>query len=162
MPKRYAASTDTTVEKTRFDLESELYRFGAEGFGYAVQGSRAVVSFLYNNYQIRLELPLPDMNDPQAVLEAGKEIARAGRKRMPTSANEAFDSVMKQRWRALLLILKAKLVAITEEVRSFEEEFGWDIVLPNQQTVGQYLQPQLEEGRRGGTLPKALPGIGET
>ena len=160
MAKRYAAGTTATRDKSLLDIERELHRFGADGFAYAWQGARAQVTFLLHNYQVRLELPLPDMDDPKRVLELGKELARAGRKKVPDNAADAVKLISQQRWRAMLLILKAKLVAITEEVRTFEQEFGMDIVIADGRTVGEYLQPQLEEGRRTGTLPKALPGIG--
>ena len=41
----------------------------------------------------------------------------------------------------------------------FEREFFYDTVLPNGQTVGEYLAPQLEQAYQQGRLPSLLPSF---
>jgi hypothetical protein len=68
----------------------------------------------------------------------------------------------RQRWRALALAIKAKLEAVESGIATFEEEFMAYIVLPDGQTVGEFLSPQIEAAYSSGRMPPLLPGIGET
>lgn len=68
----------------------------------------------------------------------------------------------RQRWRALALAIKAKLEAVETGIATFEEEFLNYIVLPDGVTVGEFIRPQIETAYATGTMPKMLPGIGET
>lgn len=43
---------------------------------------------------------------------------------------------------------------------TFEDEFMAHIVLPNQQTVGDWMRPQIEEAYQTGQLPPMLPALG--
>lgn len=54
------------------------------------------------------------------------------------------------------------MIAVEENVVTFEQEFLEFIVLPNGQTVGEYVRPQIAAAYASGTMPKLLPGIGET
>ena len=65
---------------------------------------------------------------------------------------------MRQRWRALVLIVKAKLEAIEAGISTLEREFLADIIMPNNQTVGQWLAPQIEQVYLTGKMPPLLPG----
>ena len=61
-----------------------------------------------------------------------------------------------QRWRALLLVVKAKLEAVEAEIATFEEEFLPHIVLPNGRTVGEMALPEIERAYQGGRTPALL------
>jgi hypothetical protein len=63
------------------------------------------------------------------------------------------------RWRALLLVLKAKLEAVESGISTIEREFLADVLLPNGMTIGAWLQPQLEAAYEGGGMPELLPHI---
>ena len=66
---------------------------------------------------------------------------------------------MRQRWRALALIVKAKPEATETGITTFEEEFLSYIVLPDNQTVGECMLPQIiEEAYQRGEMPRMLPG----
>ena len=66
------------------------------------------------------------------------------------------QQIERQRWRALLLVIKAKLEAIESGISSFDEEFMSNIVLSNGQTAGDYWIPQIEETYRTGQMPPML------
>ncbi len=64
------------------------------------------------------------------------------------------------RWIILLaLVIKAKLEAVETGITMFDEEFLAHIVLPNGNTVGQFMLPQVESTYNSGAMPPLLPGI---
>ena len=68
----------------------------------------------------------------------------------------------RQTWRALALVVKAKLEAVDAGITVFEEEFLAHIVLPDGRTVGQFTLPQVESAYLTGKMPKLLPGLAES
>ncbi len=67
----------------------------------------------------------------------------------------------RQRWRALLLVLKAKLEAVESKIATFESEFLSHIVLPDDRTVAQHVMPLIAQAYETGAMPRrllALPG----
>jgi hypothetical protein len=56
------------------------------------------------------------------------------------------------------LLIKAKLEAVESEISTVETEFMTWMVLPNGETVGQWMMPQLEAIYQSGKMPPLLPG----
>jgi hypothetical protein len=65
------------------------------------------------------------------------------------------------RWRALFLVIKAKLEAIDVGILTIEEAFLADTVLPDRHTVAEVMLPQIEGAYTSGTMPPLLPYFGE-
>lgn len=65
----------------------------------------------------------------------------------------------RQRWRALALVIKAKLEAVETGIVSFEQEFLPHLVLPNGGTVHEWLAPQMEAVYDKGVMPRLLPQL---
>ena len=63
----------------------------------------------------------------------------------------------RKRWRALLLIIRAKLEAVESGITTLESEFLANIVLPDGGTVGQWLAPQIDAAYATVRLP-LMPG----
>jgi hypothetical protein len=59
------------------------------------------------------------------------------------------------RWRALLLVIKAKLESVESGIATFEEEFMAQIVLPDDQTVGQWVLPEVARIYETGRMPRS-------
>ena len=154
---KYAEKTDVSAEKSRAEIETILRRYGATGFAYGWDETSAVLGFKVHNRQIKFILEMPDPNDqkfwrtPERKFERSREQALA-----------AWEQATRQRWRALVLVIKAKLEAVEAGISVFEQEFMAHIVLPNGQTVGDYVLPQIEQAYQTGVMPKLLPGIGGT
>lgn len=68
---------------------------------------------------------------------------------------------MRRRWRALALGIKGKLETVATGIQTFEEEFLANIVLPNKQTVAEWLEPQLTAQYKGGKMPRMLEYVGD-
>jgi hypothetical protein len=142
-----------SVEKSRAEIERTLQKYGAEGFMYGWQGSRAAVQFEMNGRRIKFELPLPDKTSREFTHTAGRNSPRS-----PTQALAAWEQACRQRWRALNLAIKAKLEAVECGIATFEEEFLAHIVLPNGGTVGAWMVPQIAAAYENRKMPPMLPG----
>ena len=67
------------------------------------------------------------------------------------------DQACRQRWRVLLLVIKAKLEAVTVGIPTIETAFLANIVLPDNTTAGEWMLPQIDRAYRTGEMPPLLP-----
>lgn len=134
MPGQYASKTSVPVERSRSEIERTLTRYGATAFSYGWDSGRAVVMFQAQGRRIRFDVVVPELNS---------EAKRA--------------QVERQRWRALLLVIKAKLEAVAVGIVTFEEEFLAHIMLPDGSKVADWMSPQLEQVYESGQMPELLP-----
>lgn len=153
MMGRYASSTDVDVGRSRNEIERVLARYGAEQFMFGWTSSGSVVEFIDHGRRVRFLLPLPSLEEFRATTR--------GRARTDAAAQHARDQAVRQRWRALLLVIKAKLEAVESGITTFEAEFLAHLVLPNGQTVGQWATPQLAAVYDSGSMPPMLPETSE-
>lgn len=150
MTPTYAAGTDVPSDRSRREIERTVTRYGATSFAYGWEGNQAAIGFTLNNRQIRLMLPLPD--------PASAELSRTptGKARTATAAHNQFEQAVKQRWRALTLVVKAKLEAVEAGIVTFEQEFAMHVVLPDGRTVAQHVSPAIEQAYATGQVPRML------
>lgn len=153
MSERYAAKTDVPPDRSRAEIERALIRYGATGFMYAWEDDNQAIGFKIHDRHIRIILPMPMLDDYQ--------ITDGGQRRGSEAQRRAYDQAKRQRWRALVLIVKAKLEAIAAGISTIEREFMADVVLPNNATVGQWLAPQIASAYSSGRMPPLLPGTKE-
>lgn len=146
---KYAAQTNVSSELSRLEIEKTLIRYGAEGFAYATTQGRAIIGFSMNERQIKFVLPLPALSE--------FKLTPTGRTRTENSQYEAWEQACRQRWRALNLVIKAKLEAVECGISVFEDEFMANIVLPGGQTVSDFMKPQIEQAYISGEVPRLLP-----
>jgi hypothetical protein len=133
----YAQRTDVPVSKTRAEIEGLLERAKAKQYGTAIDYDlrSARVQFKLQDRVIRFTVTLPDR-------------AKLGETR--------FARAERQRWRALLLVLKAKLESVESQIETFEHAFLSQIVMPNDRTVGDIVTAQIAESYKTGKMPRAL------
>jgi len=106
--------------------------------------------------QIKFVLQLPDPNDREFT-----HTPTRGQRRSPEQQEAAYEQAVRQRWRALALVIKAKLEAVEAGITIFEDEFMAHIVLPDGRTVGEYMLPKIEETYTTGRMPALLPQLME-
>ena len=135
---KYATGSEVPANRSRGEMEQVLKTHGARGFGYGWTQEFDRVEFLWHDRQIRFVLPRPKLD---AFGRTPKGRARTERDRQL-----AFEAEDRRRWRALLLVIRAKLEAVETGIAVFEEEFLAHIVMPNDQTIGEILLPRLEDG----------------
>lgn len=97
---RFAARTRVPIDKTRMEIERLVKRFGAKGFVSGWHGAQARIEFICADRHIRLSVIIPSEREGQ------------------------------QRWRTLLLLVKARLAGVEANIVTFEQAFLGDIVLP--------------------------------
>ena len=150
----YAANTEVPVERSRAELERTLSRYGATSFAYGWQASSAVVMFEAHGRRIQFVLPLPDRDDP--VFTTYRHSSGRMLNRTEAAAEKAWEQAQRARWRALNLVVKAKLEAVESGITTFEQEFLAHTMLPSGETVGDWIEPQLDQAYALGTMPPML------
>ncbi|HRV80250.1 MAG: hypothetical protein H6830_04500 [Planctomycetes bacterium] len=151
---RYASNTTVSVGRTKAEIEDLLIKHGAEQFVAGWDGFQAVLGFVFNGRHIRFALKLPDKNDRDFTMTRARR-----NKRSPEEAMKAWEQACRSRWRALLLVIKAKLEAVEVGISTVELEFlPWTVVPGRNETVGELIGPQMEKAISGGYSPKLLLG----
>jgi hypothetical protein len=146
---QYANKTSVSVDKSKSELEWILRKYGAKQFAYATDDTKALIGFVMNGRQIRFTLPLPD--------PAEFERSDAGRVRTKEKMMECWEQACRARWRALVLVVKAKLEAIASGIVSMDDEFLAYTALPTGQTIGQAFSHQIQTMINTGRVPMLLP-----
>lgn len=122
----YAATTKVPVNQTRDEIEAMLRRAKADLIVTMAEPTSAVVMFRLIDRLIRFDIAI---------------------------AADASDQVRRSRWRALALVIKAKLEAVESKITTAEEEFLAHVVMPNGQSFGSYSAPVLRAAIEDGRMP---------
>lgn len=133
----YAVETEVPVDRTRGDIEKTLTRYGADAMLMGHADNVAFVQFRAEGRVVKFVIPLPA--------------------RDAYSTEAKHHQATRSRWRATLLVIKAKLESIESKIETFDEAFLPHIVLPDGQTVGAWLNPQVALAFQHGAMPKMLP-----
>lgn len=145
----YASNTSVSVERSRAEIERLLQRYGAEQFFSGWDGPAAHIGFVLNRRAIRFEVPLPDRGEFSET--------PTGRARASSQAYKAWEQACRSRWRALLLVIKAKLEAVECGISTVEEEFmAWTVIPGDGRTMGQRLLPDIQKAIDTGEPPRLL------
>lgn len=146
--RRYAKETTVSPEKSRGEIERTLAAFGATGFAYGYQGPRALIAFEFAGRRMQFMLTLPTKDDTM----------RDARGHMLANQAKALEREQRRKWRSLALSIKSKLVAVQDGISTVEYEFMAHIVMPNGQTVGDWMVPQIERAYQHNAMPPLLLG----
>lgn len=135
----YARRTQVPVHRSRSEIERLLQKAGASRI---VTGSDAVgiavVAFVLGDRLIKFELRFDDF---------------------PQDRLRLLPQMCRERWRALALAIKAKLVSVEAGIETVEEAFLAHVVTETGQTVAQVVIPRLAGAYgNGGILPMLGPG----
>lgn len=148
----YAEKTSVSVAKTKADIEELIQRHGADQFVSGFKDNMAVIGFSISGRQIRFILPLPDKQAKEFLYTPGR-----GQRRTTEATHAAWEQACRSRWRALYLIVKAKMEAVEAGISTIEREFLYDIVLPDGRTAGEWMAPQIATAYETGQMPPMLP-----
>lgn len=148
---RYAENTSVPADRSRAEIERTLQRYGADQFMYGWEQGRAIIAFRMNGRYVRLMLPMPDRDDPEFW-----QTPSGRRRRDDSAAEREWEKATRQRWRALALVVKAKLEAVEAGISSFEREFLAALVLPDGSTVSDLMEPQIEKAYATNAMPRGL------
>lgn len=147
----HAAGTKVPVTRSKMEIDTLLGAHGALRRIVGEEPGLAVVVFEVKGRRVCFRMPLPAresfLKDPR----------RPWKTRKNDEVTRAWEQSCREKWRCLLLTIKAKFVSVESQVETFEEAFLAHIVTPTGQTVGQLALPAVAEAYRTGTLPPLLP-----
>lgn len=152
---RYAENTSVTVSNSKAEIERIVERWGATQFMSGWSADQAVIAFAMQERQVRFILPMP-ARDEQRFTHHSKGA------RTPEAAMKEWEQACRQRWRALALVIKAKLEAVESGISVFEDEFMANIVLPGGRTVSQEVRPSIAAAYDSGKMQALLPDYSRT
>ena len=146
----YAENTSVPVEKSRAEIERLLTRHKCAKFmaGVDHEQHRATIQFQAHNRIIKFEIDLPNPADPKF-----KKIKNSYLQRTASGVMKVVEQEERRVWRALLLVIKAKLEAVESGIATFEQEFLAHVLLPNQQTVAEFIGPTINQIYETGRMP---------
>lgn len=165
----YAEGTSVTVERSRAELDALLRKHGAQQRVFADDDARglALVGFSFaptvdERRQYRLEIPLPKLESfaTRDVRAQGRSRSTRRVPRSPDEQRKAHEQACRERWRAIVLLVKAKLELIALGVSSVEREFLADLVLANGATVHDSIAEGIRKAYLSGEV-RPLLGMGE-
>lgn len=126
---KFAENTAVSVDSSRNEIEKTVRRYGADSFVAGWEGDRAMVRFRCEGRFIRFLMVAPDGNATE----------------------------QRRLWRALNLLVKAKLEAVASKIVTFEEEFFANIVMPGGSTVYEEARENVRVAYEQGKIDKLLP-----
>lgn len=155
---RYAQGTTVPPSKSQGEIAALLRKHGATKTAVAQEDRAISVFFEIEGHRVRIRFSLPTIGETLSALN--KECPRgwwhrSDRERAAIAQRRA-EQAERERWRQLLLVIKAKLELVAEGVSTIEREFLADMLLESGQTVGEWLGPKLSGAEPG--LPQLPPG----
>ena len=147
---RYASSTTVSVEKSQGELKRLLSRYGADGFMLAETRTKAGIQFVIDRRCVKFQLELPDREDFLHTPDRGLE-------RSAATVRKLWEQACRQKWRALLLFVKATLEAVDEGVVDFDQAFmPFTVVDQSGQTFHDRYGGEFRKWLESGKAPAAL------
>lgn len=178
--RRYAENTAVPVERSRVEIEQLLKKHGATAFFAAFDDKTGsnMIGFRLEGKMFRIEVKSPRLEeaprppgppDPKLYTRAvrGVSVEKMNErvqarhqaawskydKEQAARAAKWTDMELRRRWRAQLLLIKAKLEVIAMGASTVDREFLADMLMADNKTVGQRVLPALAEAYRTGKAP---------
>lgn len=152
---RFASETKVSVEQSRAEIESTVRKYGADGFLSGWADDKAMVQFRAHGRYVKfiMQLPRPDDTAFTSYERGGLSVQR-----VPDQAYKLYEQACRQRWRALLLLVKAKLEAVESGIVTFEEEFLAHVIMPDGRTVYEMARAPIAIAYDTGKVQSLLEG----
>lgn len=144
----YAKQTSVSADRSLTEIRNTIRRYGATDFAYLEREDIAAISFVAGNRHVRFVISFPSPGDREFTHSP------TGLPRAANTQQSEFEKAVRQRWRALGLVIKAKLEAVESQIASFDEEFFAYLVLPNGQTVFEQVHDQVVQSIETGATPR--------
>lgn len=142
----FATQTSVPAPRTQEEIRRTLDKYKASGFMFGEANGQALCAFEMKGRRIKFVLALPVPGQPSPTNKYRKMSLEECAQRTRTA------------WRCLLLAIKAKLECAESGISTFEQEFMAHIVMPNGQTLGEAIIPQIDKAYSTGEMPPLLGG----
>lgn len=149
----YAQDTHVSIIQSKGEIERMIRKYGADEL-YSMEDKpnrRMLIGFKASGRMVRFEISVP----------APEEFAvgPSGRSRPERQWTPLAEKELRRRWRALLLVIKAKLEAVSSSIAVFEQEFFGYIVMPGGKSVYELARDQVAHALTTNRPPQfLLPG----
>lgn len=140
MTMKFAATTKVSVSGSRRDIDKLLTQFKASRIGVITELGAASVGFTIGDWSVLFKMNLPMRDETRFTHKNSYS------RRLAATAEKMWEQACRSCWRALLLTVKAKLVAVESGVETFEQAFLAHLVIPGSHgvTVGEAHLPLLQ------------------
>jgi len=157
MARMFAEDTKVPVSKTRAEIEDLLRKHGVESTGTLWLKDKGIVAFQHERRVFRFQVELPKLEE--FAFHPKRREYDEPKARNPEQQRDAWEQACRSKWRSILLIIKARLVAIEAGAETWESAFLFHVVTPNGEQLGPSIVEKLERAYRegGATLPPLLP-----
>ena len=145
---RYARNTTVATDRSIGELKKIVQNYGGGDFAYVERVDMAIVAFKMNKRTLQYKIDLPPRDDRKYTHTESR-----GSERHSSDARKLWEKDCRQKWRVLVLLVKATFEAIENDLMSFDQAFMSSIVLKNGQTLGDRFLPELDKIISTGTLP---------
>lgn len=149
---QYAQGTTVSAARSRAEIEETLERFGATGFMSGQQDRQALVMFEARGRRIMFRMVLPSADEKRF------RLTPTGKDRSVEATRKEYEAETRRMWRSLAMSIKAKLVAVSDGVETFEQAFMAHVVMPDGLTLGDHVAPRIAAAYESGEMPPLLPG----
>lgn len=155
---KFADSTSVSVSKSRTEIEVLILRYGATATAFMNGPDHSIVAFEAKGRRVMFTLPLPGRNEKRFT-HMRTSAHNTFKERTVEQSATAWEQACRQRWRALALVIKAKLEAVESGITTFEDEFLAHIVMPDGQTVSTHIKPRIAEAYADGKMLALMPPL---
>lgn len=143
----YAENTTVAFEKSIADIIGLLRKAGADQIGQMESRASFTLQFTLAERMVRFRVHFPDADAIKRMTGPRQD------------ADRVSEQWRRQRGRALLLVIKAKLESVESKVETFEQAFLANVVLSDGQTLYERVQgPIAVEYKTGAPSQMLLAG----
>ncbi len=155
MTRRYAADTSVPMDRSISEIRTTVRRYGATEFAHMESDEAAAITFTMKGRRILFRLQMPNPRDRAFThTEAKRQLRTAA------GAHEAWEQACRSRWRALALVIKAKLEAVEVGIVVFEDEFLANTLPPGASvTFGEAVRESMALAHEQGSLEPLMPHL---
>lgn len=154
MTRRFAADTAVPMDRSISEIRTTVRRYGATEFAHMESDAQAAITFTMRGRRIFFRLAMPDPKAHEFT------VTETGKARSASVAEAAWEQACRSRWRALALVIKAKLEAVEVGIVVFEDEFLANTMPPGASvTFGEAVRENMRLAHENGALTPLLPHI---
>lgn len=145
----YAERTDVALDKSIAEIIDMIRKAGAESIGQMQDPDKITIAFALADRRIKFVIPM--------VTEYGGPKRHPNGK--PIREQAWIDQKNRQKGRALMLVIKAKLESVESGVETFEEAFLANVIMSDGRTLYERVrEPIAIEYQTGKVAPLQLAG----
>lgn len=155
----YASGTKVAVTKTMAEIEELVRKRGGQRFYRGETDGKMVLGWWQHDRMVMFGVHLPSLESFKRRPGRGYGI------RTLVEQEAAREQAMREHWRAVLLVIKAKFASVDSKIEQFEEAFLGQLVVPGEDgrhvPFAKLAIKSIAEVYTGGRM-KALPVGGPT